>query len=84
MLTDLVSQNGVSPNNFNLGSGNLRPAGVIGGGQIGANYEFAPWVVGVEGSWTDFGYQRIDFNSMLWVRSYGSCGSAKLNNVYPK
>jgi outer membrane immunogenic protein len=53
MLTDSVSQNGVSPNNFNLGSGNLRPAGVIGGGQIGANYEFAPWVVGVEGSWTD-------------------------------
>jgi outer membrane immunogenic protein len=54
MLTDSVSQNGVSPNNFNLGSsGNLRPAGVIGGGQIGANYEFAPWVVGIEGTWTD-------------------------------
>ena len=54
MLVDSVSQNGVSPAGFNLlGSGNLRPAGVIGGAQVGANYEFAPWVVGVEGSWTD-------------------------------
>jgi outer membrane immunogenic protein len=26
---------------------------VLGGAQIGANYEFAPWVVGIEGSWTD-------------------------------
>ncbi len=54
ILTDSVSQNGASTNGFNLASsGNLRPAGVIGGGQIGANYEFAPWVLGVEGSWTD-------------------------------
>jgi len=35
--------------------GDLRPAGVIGGGQIGANYEFAPWVVGIEGTFTDSG-----------------------------
>jgi outer membrane immunogenic protein len=56
ILTDSVSQNGVSPNDFNLaGSGSLRPAGVIGGGQVGANYEFAPWVIGIEGSWTDSG-----------------------------
>jgi outer membrane immunogenic protein len=54
MLTDSVSQNGVSPGGFNLASsGNLRPAGVIGGAQLGANYEFVPWVVGVEASWTD-------------------------------
>jgi hypothetical protein len=53
-LVDSVSQNGVSTGGFNLASaGDLRPAGVIGGAQIGANYEFAPWVVGVEGSWTD-------------------------------
>jgi outer membrane immunogenic protein len=52
ILTDSVSQNGAAA--FNLGnSGSLRPAGVLGGGQIGANYEFAPWVIGVEGSWTD-------------------------------
>ena len=54
ILADSVSQNGVSANGFNLANtGNLRPAGVIGGAQIGANYEFAPWVIGVEASWTD-------------------------------
>lgn len=54
ILVDSISQNGVSTGGFNLANtGNLRPAGVIGGAQIGANYEFAPWVVGVEGSWTD-------------------------------
>ena len=26
----------------------LGPAGMIGGGQAGVNFEFAPWVVGVE------------------------------------
>ena len=54
MLTDSVSQNGVSvlPGATNLiSSANLRPAGVVGGGQLGANYEFAPWVIGIEGSW---------------------------------
>src|SRR5262249_14266393 len=51
-LVDSVSQNGVSAGGFNLtGTGNLRPAGVIGGAQVGANYEFAPWVIGIEGSW---------------------------------
>jgi outer membrane immunogenic protein len=45
ILTDSVSQNGAAA--LNLGnSGSLRPAGVLGGAQIGANYEFAPWVVG--------------------------------------
>jgi outer membrane immunogenic protein len=58
ILVDSVSQNGVSPGGFNLsGTGNLRPAGVIGGAQVGANYEFAPWVVGLEGSWTDSAIQ---------------------------
>jgi len=54
LLVDSVTQNGFSPGGFNLtGTGNLRPAGVIGGVQVGANYEFAPWVIGVEASWTD-------------------------------
>jgi outer membrane immunogenic protein len=54
MLVDSVSQNGVSPGGFNFANtGNLRPTGVIGGAQVGANYEFVPWVVGVEASWTD-------------------------------
>jgi outer membrane immunogenic protein len=56
ILVDSVNQNGFStaPSAINLiSSGNLRPAGVIGGAQIGANYEFAPWVIGIEGTWTD-------------------------------
>jgi hypothetical protein len=52
MLTDSVSQNGAGTFNL-LSSGHLRPAGVIGGAQLGANYEFAPWVVGIDGTWTD-------------------------------
>jgi len=53
MLVDSPAQTGISTGGFGLASvGNLRPAGVIGGAQIGANYEFAPWVVGVEASWT--------------------------------
>jgi outer membrane immunogenic protein len=54
ILTDSVSQTATSPTGFNFAnSGSLRPAGVLGGAQLGANYEFAPWVVGIEGSWTD-------------------------------
>jgi outer membrane immunogenic protein len=69
MLVDSVSQNGVSTattaTNL-LSSGSLRPAGVIGGGQIGANYQFAPWVVGIEGSWTD---SAIQGNTKIGVAS---------------
>ncbi len=69
MLTDSVSQNGVSAlaaaTNL-ISSGNPRPAGVIGGGQIGANYQFAPWVIGIEGSWTDSGIQG---NTLIGVAS---------------
>jgi outer membrane immunogenic protein len=54
ILTDSVSQNGTALFNLN-GSGNLRPSGVLGGAQFGANYEFAPWVIGAEVSWTDSG-----------------------------
>jgi outer membrane immunogenic protein len=35
-----------------IGSIPVNPIGAIGGGQIGANYEFAPWVVGIEGMWS--------------------------------
>jgi outer membrane immunogenic protein len=30
----------------------FNTTGLVGGAQVGANYEFAPWVVGIEGSWT--------------------------------
>jgi outer membrane immunogenic protein len=65
MLTDSVSQNGPATLNL-LSSGSLRPAGVIGGAQVGANYEFAPWVVGIEGSWTD---SAINGNTLIGTTS---------------
>jgi outer membrane immunogenic protein len=49
-----------------MGSASLRPAGVVGGGQIGANYEFAPWVVGIEGSWDA---SAIQGNTLIGVAS---------------
>jgi len=33
-------------------STSVSPSGFLGGAQAGFNYEFAPWVVGVEGSYT--------------------------------
>lgn len=30
----------------------VQPVGVLGGAQLGANYEFAPWVIGAEASFT--------------------------------
>jgi outer membrane immunogenic protein len=57
ILIDSVSQNGFLGTTSLAGSAHLRPAGVIGGGQVGANYEFVPWVIGVEGSWTESGIQ---------------------------
>jgi outer membrane immunogenic protein len=53
ILTDSISQSTATANDNVAASGSLRPAGVLGGAQIGANYEFVPWVVGIEGSWTD-------------------------------
>jgi outer membrane immunogenic protein len=55
ILTDSVSQNASAPPFALSGSGDLRPSGVLGGAQLGANYEFAPWVFGAEFSWTDSG-----------------------------
>jgi outer membrane immunogenic protein len=55
MLQDAFTQNGASaattPVNL-LGEIEIRPSGVVGGGQIGANYQFASWVVGAEASWS--------------------------------
>jgi outer membrane immunogenic protein len=61
LLTDSVSENIATAPTL-LSSGSLRPAGVIGGAQVGANYEFAPWVVGIEGSWTD---SAINGNTLI-------------------
>jgi outer membrane immunogenic protein len=45
-----------APANAAIGNivGNIpvNPVGALGGGQVGFNYEFAPWVVGVEAMWS--------------------------------
>jgi outer membrane immunogenic protein len=76
ILVDSVSQNGASTGGFNLAAtGNLRPAGVIGGAQVGANYEFAPWVVGLEGSWTD---SAIDGNTLIGCTGHCAIGTTTI------
>jgi outer membrane immunogenic protein len=52
LLNDTISQATAAPATALTGNITNNPSGVIGGGQVGANYEFAPWVVGVEGSWS--------------------------------
>jgi outer membrane immunogenic protein len=52
ILDDTFSQAAAAPATALAGTITNSPSGVIGGGQVGANYEFAPWVIGVEGSWT--------------------------------
>ena len=53
VLNDYAGQipNTTGPTNL-VTYGSLRPGGVIGGIQGGANYEFAPWVIGGEATWT--------------------------------
>jgi outer membrane immunogenic protein len=72
ILTDSVNQNAFTGNTNLVGSANLRPAGVVGGGQIGANFEFAPWVVGVEGSWDASGIQG---NTLIGIANTAALGA---------
>ena len=60
LLEDHVSQSATTATSPNLiGTINISAAGLIGGAQIGVNYEFAPWVIGAEASWADFRHHRI-------------------------
>ena len=52
LLNDTFSQASTAGNATLGGNITNNPTGVIGGGQVGVNYEFAPWVVGIEGAWT--------------------------------
>jgi len=58
LLDDRVSQIGVPPTALPgsittvlTGSITVAPLGIVGGAQVGVNYEFAPWVIGAEASW---------------------------------
>lgn len=52
-MRDNASQwSGVPVTQGIIGNFSVNPTGALGGGQVGANYEFAPWVVGFEGMWS--------------------------------
>jgi len=51
VLSDSINQATAATVNF-AGTQTARPSGVIGGGQLGANYQFDKIVVGVEGAWS--------------------------------
>ncbi len=53
MLEDTFTQSATAaaPRFSLIGPAKVNPLGVLGGGQLGFNYEFAPWVIGAEASW---------------------------------
>jgi outer membrane immunogenic protein len=54
-MRDSASQWSGAPGGVSIpivGSFSNNPVGALGGGQVGFNYEFAPWVVGVEAMWS--------------------------------
>ena len=52
LLSDATSQATAAPPTALTGTIKTHPVGLIGGGQVGANYQFSHWVVGVEASWS--------------------------------
>jgi outer membrane immunogenic protein len=52
LLEDTFNSTTTTPLQSAGSSTSVTPAGFLGGAQAGFNYEFAPWVVGVEGSYT--------------------------------
>ena len=52
LLGDTYTQGATTPLLAAGTTTNVHPVGVLGGAQIGVNYEFAPWVIGAEGSYT--------------------------------
>jgi outer membrane immunogenic protein len=67
-MRDNATQVGTAPLNTIYGSIPVNPVGALGGGQIGANYEFAPWVVGIEGMWSG----AVSMSSTTMVSSAGT------------
>lgn len=49
---------------------NITPFGLIAGGQFGANYEIAPWVIGAEGTWSSSGVTGSKTLSTLVANTY--------------
>jgi outer membrane immunogenic protein len=71
----------ISPGIVNpaLSAGYLHaPAGAVAGGQIGFNWQFGNWVVGVEGDW-DWTRQRDGFDAVSFIASTTSSNFAQIN-----
>lgn len=51
LLSDSISPAAIGTTTI-PGTQTAHPAGIIGGGQLGANYQFNAWVVGIEGGWS--------------------------------
>jgi outer membrane immunogenic protein len=51
LLADRSTQAGPSAVSL-TGTANSSPVGIIGGGEVGANYQFSTWVVGVEATFS--------------------------------
>jgi outer membrane immunogenic protein len=52
LLSDSISPNSAAGTVVISGNQTAHPFGLIGGGQLGANYQFDAWVVGIEGAWS--------------------------------
>src|SRR6201996_5569434 len=53
LLADRITGAGTDAlGNALTGPANSSPVGIIGGGQIGANYQFSTWVAGVEATFS--------------------------------
>ncbi len=52
LLSDSISQATPPGANAITTTQTAHPAGIIGGAQLGANYQFDSWVVGAEGAWS--------------------------------
>lgn len=52
LLSDSISQGTPAGPTVITTTQTAHPAGIIGGGQLGANYQFSSWVVGIEGAWS--------------------------------
>ncbi|HEX4040382.1 MAG TPA: hypothetical protein VHY10_01660, partial [Xanthobacteraceae bacterium] len=52
LLSDSISQATTIGTTTIPATQTAHPAGIIGGGQLGANYQFSAWVVGIEAAWS--------------------------------
>ena len=50
-----------------LSDGSVDFSGGLGGGQVGCNYQFSSWVVGIQGDWDWSGASGIAILSPTWT-----------------